>query len=104
MRLPIELVYSMLKHCDTIETRISFGIFGKIHIPSSRLYKIPPIVLGDEEEYNEVYYVLLDTKFPSAYYFLEYVVGGDRKIRYRSHETDTYMVFNIEDQTCLHNL
>ena len=100
MRLQPELVYDIVRRCHSIDTRMSFGVFKKIDIPSC-LYRIPPIKLGDEEEYNKVYYVLLDTDFPSAYYFLEYVVGGHRKIRYKSCKTDKYMVFDVEDQTCL---
>ena len=98
MRLPTELVYSMLKHCDVIDTRRSFGIFKKIDIPIC-LYRIPLIRLYAIE--HSVYYVLLDVLFPSNYYYLEYVIGGDRKIRYKSSDPDTYMVFNLEDQTCM---
>lgn len=103
MRLPTEVIYNMLlKYCDNTETRRLFGIFRKIDIPPC-LYKIQSIELSDEESYKEVYYVLLNTDFPSAYYFLEYVVDGDRKIRYHSDHSNTYMVFNIEDQTYLQN-
>ena len=102
MRLQPELVYDIVRRCHSIYTRMSFGVFKKIDIPSC-LYMIPQIKVYEiEHEYDsEVYYVLLDIMFPSTYYYLEYVIGGDRKIRYKSSDPDTYMVFNLEDQTCM---
>ena len=98
MRLQPELFYDIVRRCHSIETRMSFGIFKKIDIPSC-LYTIPQIKLYAIG--HSVYYVLLDVLFPSNYYYLEYVIGGDRKIRYKSSDPDTYMVFNLEDQTCM---